>query len=171
MRFLRARVRRDERGASLILAIVFMLVAGAIGAGLTTSVSSGVLGSHVLTVARDREYAAEGGINRAIAALRAGSPASIGLIGCGPFNYDGLAVEGSTTVDIRVECTPAPEVTASPNPSVRHNVILVACEAVGNTACGGTGKSAPIIRSQINFQVSAADAVTSTYVQTWSVSK
>ena len=67
----------------------------------------------------------------------------------------------------------APEVTPSPDQfvSVRHNVILVACEQVGSEACGASKESAPIIRAQINFQVSAANAVARTYVQTWSVSK
>jgi hypothetical protein len=162
---LRNRVQRDERGASLILAIAFMLVAGAIGAGLTTSVTSGINDSSTLAVARDREYAAEGAIDYAIVTMRsAPNPESIGLTQCGPFTKTNMPLTGSKTVDIRVDCAPAPELTT--DLSARNNVILTACIDTGSS-CDPTKV---LIRAEINFQVSGTPPqVTRTYVQTWSV--
>ncbi len=174
MKFLRGRIQRDERGASLILAIAFMLVAGAIGAGVTTAVSSGVNDSSTLAVARDREYAAEGAIDYAIVQVRATSPASeIGLTPCGPFTkanvpeLGAMPLRGSQTVDLRVDCAPAPELTA--DLSARNNVILSACVDTGQPC----DPAKVLIRAQINFQVSvsppAPPKVDRTFVQTWSV--
>jgi hypothetical protein len=171
---LRGRIQRDERGASLILAIAFMLVAGAIGAGVTTAVSSGVNDSSSLAVTRDREYAAEGAIDYAIVHVRATVPASsIGLTPCGPFRKSNVSdlgsmpLRGSQTVDMRVDCAPAPELTA--DLSARNNVILSACVDTG-TRCD---PAKVLIRAQINFQVSGSTPETSkvdrTFVQTWSV--
>jgi hypothetical protein len=164
---LRNRIQRDERGASLILAIVFMLVAGAIGAGLTTTIASGVSDSASLARTRNQEYAADGGIDFAITKVRSLAPASIGLIGCGgPYSPS----PDLNATPIRVDCAPAPEVT--PGLTVRHNVIFVACvDANPSQPCDdANGKSPAIIHAQINFQVSGTPpAVTRTYVQTWSV--
>jgi hypothetical protein len=175
VKFLRGRIQRDERGASLILAIAFMLVAGAIGAGVTTAVSSGVNDSSTLAVARDREYAAEGAIDYAIVHVRATSPASeIGLTPCGPFTKSNVLELGAMPlrggaqhVDIRVDCEPAPELTA--DLSARNNVILSACVDTGQPC----DPAKVLIRAQINFQVSdsppAPPKVDRTFVQTWSV--
>jgi hypothetical protein len=152
-----------------------MLVAGAIGAGVTTSVTSGLNASGVLATARDREYAAEGAIDDAVVHVRQTNPASsIGLTSCGPFLYT-LPLQGSKKIDIRVDCSPAPEVTA--DLSARNNVIFVACiDDHSNDACDATvGSAIPapaIIRTQINYQVSGtgpASQVTRTYAQAWSV--
>jgi hypothetical protein len=172
---LRTRIRRDERGASLILAIAFMLVAGAIGAGLTTSVTSGLNDSSVLAIARNREYAAEGAIDFAIVQVRATDPASsIGLTSCGGPFFRTLPLWGSRTIDIRVDCHPAPELTA--DLSARNNVIFLACDASSGQACDAPSGSPPkvlapaIIRAEINYQVSGPPPqVTRTYVQAWSV--
>jgi hypothetical protein len=175
VKWLRGRIQRDERGASLILAIAFMLVAGAIGAGVTTAVSSGLNDSSALAVARDREYAAEGAIDYAIVHVRATTPASsIGLTRCGPFTKSNVSelgsmpLRGSQTVDIRVDCVPAPELTA--DLSARNNVILSACVDTGQQQCD---PAKVLIRAQINFQVSGSppevSKVDRTYVQTWSV--
>lgn len=169
MKALRGRIQRDERGASLILAITFMLVAGAIGAGLTTSVTSGLNDSTVLAVARDREYAAEGGIDYAIVQIRQTDPASsIGLTPCSipPRN---MPLQGRPPIDIQVDCAPAPELTAA-DLSARNNVILTACEVDPANPGQPCDPSKVLIRAEINFQVSdTTHLVTRTYVQTWSV--
>jgi hypothetical protein len=170
---LRGRIRRDERGASLVLAIAFMLVAGAIGAGVATSVSSGINDSAVLARARNRDYAAEGAINYAIVAVRDTDPASsIGLTACGPFTKANLPPLGSMpwlgaqTIDIRVDCAPAPELTY--DLSARNNVIFTACVDTG-AACTDT---TAIITAEINYQVSGTTpVVTRTFVQSWSVNR
>ena len=174
MKRLHDRVRRDERGASLVLAIAFLVVAGAIGAGLTASVTSGINDATVLALARNRDYAAEGAIDYAIVDVQQGklgadgtgpvSPlTSIGLSLCGPYSKT-LTLRGSQTIGIRVDCTPAPEITA--DLAARNNVIFVACVDTG-PPCDDT---TAIIRAEINYQVSGTPpAVTSTHVQTWSV--
>jgi len=169
MKALRGRIQRDERGASLILAIAFMLVAGAIGAGVTTSVTSGVNDSSVLAVARDREYAAEGAIDYAIAQIRQTDPASsIGLTACSVPARSGMPLLGSKTIDIQVDCAPAPELTS--DLAARNNVILTAC-AVDSAHPGQPCDPAKVlIRAEINFQVSdTTHLVTGTFVQSWSV--
>jgi hypothetical protein len=165
VRALRDRIKCDERGASLILAIAFMLVAGAIGAGLTTSVTSGINDSSVLAVARDREYAAEGAIDYAIVQIRQSDPAtSIGLVACPSQTKTNMPLLGSQTVDIRVDCAPAPELTT--DLSARNNVILTACVDTGQPC----DPAKVLIRAEINFQVSGTPPqVTRTFVQTWSV--
>ena len=71
MNRLLSRARRDERGASLILAIAFMLTVGGIGAAVVSSVTSGLAGRAVLDTVRNRQYDADAGVERAIAAVRA----------------------------------------------------------------------------------------------------
>ena len=66
-----ARARRDERGATLILVIAFMLVMGGIGAAVTSSVTTGLNGRIVLDQVRNRQYAADGGVEFAITQVRA----------------------------------------------------------------------------------------------------
>src|SRR5438034_9223266 len=61
-------VRRchGERGASLILAIAFMVVVGGISAAVLATTSSGLQARVTLDQARNREYAADAGIERSI---------------------------------------------------------------------------------------------------------
>jgi hypothetical protein len=172
---LRIRVRRDERGASLILAIAFMLVIGAITAAVLSSVASGLNQRTTLDQARNREYAADGLLDYAIAQARApvaswnpGSPASVtaflnsaSSIGCGgPYSptLGNVPPEAHlNNTDIRVECTPAPALTRSGY--LQRNAIFNACLDTGG-ACAG----ASIVRAQINFPDTGP-----TRVQSWSV--
>ena len=71
MRRLRDRARRDERGATLILAIAFLVVIGGISSAVISSVTSGFNGRTVLDQVRNRQYAADGGVEYAIAQVRA----------------------------------------------------------------------------------------------------
>jgi hypothetical protein len=169
MSWLQHRIRRDERGASLILAIVFMLVAGAIGAGLTTTVSSGLANSASLAAARNREYAADGGIETLIAQARGNSgtcPATSTIVPT-PTTPPTKPLDG---FPIRVDCDNAPTVTLSGgNPLAQTNIIFSACVATGATV----STSAPcsdanvVIRAEVNFQ--GTGAAVKTYVQSWSV--
>jgi hypothetical protein len=172
----RARVQRDERGAALILAIAFMLVIGAISSVLLSSVTSGLHARSALDHARNREYAADGLIEYAIAQARtpvatwdAGSPPSVSAFlssasrnRCGgPYapSLGNVPAEAHlNNVDIHVDCTPAPAQTRLGY--LQRNAIFRACLDTG-APCTDTSA---IVRGQVNFSDSG-----STTVQAWSV--
>lgn len=171
MNFLRERVRNDERGTALILAIAFMLIIGGISGALLSSVASGLNSRHSLDQARNREYAADGGVEQAIAEARplvaswstatyAATPQNavqtfLNSAQCGPSRTSSL-----NQVNIRVDCSPAPALPGATN--FEFNVIFSAvCTDPG---CSPT----PIVRAQVNFAVSGG-TVSRTYVQSWSV--
>jgi hypothetical protein len=176
---LRGRLRRDERGASLILAIAFMLVIGAITSAALSAVASGLHARVVLDQARNREYAADGLVEYAITQARgpvaswsAGSPATVSnfltsasSIGCGspysPTIGNVPADAHLNNVDIRVECTPAPTLTRSG--LLQRNAIFNACLDTGSSCAGES-----IVRAQVNFADTASGR---TNVQSWSVNR
>ena len=157
--------RRDERGASLVLAIVFMVVIGAIGGAVLSSLTSGLSSRVALDHARDREYAADAAIQAAVAQIRR-IPASQTYSGPGqpcPTIPNQPPLNGVT---IHTDCVGAPAVTRDLYRQL--NVIFTTCE-------GTTGPCAPakvIIRAQINFQAVGSGAslrIQRTWVQAWSV--
>jgi hypothetical protein len=150
---------RDESGASLILAIVFMLVVGGIGFAVVSSVTSSVKGRAILDVVRNRQYAADGAIETAIVQIRSAGPDGLGMAAC-----DGDGNVRHTTLDkvpIRVECNNASTLTFAG--FLQRDVVLTAC--LDNSACSVTST---IIRAQVNFE-GASTSVTRTWVQSWSV--
>jgi hypothetical protein len=167
-------MRRDERGASLILAIVFMLVIGAIGGAVLSSVTSGLNNRVALDNARNREYAADGLVEYAIAQARGpvatwNSSADVATFlasasSCGGPYRSGEAgapaLNGFTSTEntLRVDCTPAPGQTRSG--ALTRNAIFTACRDTGDVCTD----AATIVRAQINFSDSG-----STIVQAWSV--
>jgi hypothetical protein len=152
--------KRDERGASLILAIGFMVIVGAISASLFSMITSSVNDRTLLDGARNREYAADAGIEFAITQVR--SLPAPGDTPCGG-PYLRPAVDG---VAIRVECSNDFGVTRSG--FQQFDVVFTACVQSGNTACGG-GTTPVIVRAEINYQRAAGQPATRTYVQSWSV--
>jgi hypothetical protein len=169
VRRLRARIRPDERGASLVLAIAFTVVAGAIGASLLPGITSGVNGLSVLDTARNRQYAADAGIERSIARVRGLS--NPGVTSCGSTDI----YQPSTTPDpafdpahhgfpIRVDCLNVPAVTTGPGgiPVVQRDVMFTACLNTGSSCSDAND----IIRAQVNYQGSGTGTV---YVESWSV--
>ena len=177
MNRLRERRPRDERGASLVLALAFMLVIGTITAAVLSSVATGLHTRSTLDQARNREYAADGLVEYAIARARVpvaswseGSPPSVSTFlssasstGCGgPYSptLGNVPAEAHLNdIDIRVECTPAPALTRSL--FLQRNAIFNACVDTGNPCSG-----ASIVRAQVNFSDSASGP---THVQSWSV--
>jgi hypothetical protein len=177
MKRFRARLRRDERGASLILAIAFMLVLGTITGGVLSAVASGYKTRGALDEARNREYAADGLVEYAIAQARTpvaswdpGSPPSVtaflnsaAATGCGgPYSptIGNVPTEAHLNgIDIRVECTPAPALTRTGH--LQRNAIFNACVDTGS-ACAGSS----IVRAQVNYSDTALGP---TRVQSWSV--
>jgi hypothetical protein len=162
----RLRIRRDERGAALILAIAFMVVIGAIGAAVVTSVSSGVKDRVVLDQVRNRQYAADGGIEYAIAQVRNAPLPGPGLASCGdpaftPPDHYNHTLNG---IHIRIDC--ANKSTIIPiGALLQRNVIFTACVDL-NTPCTSTKT---IIRAQVNYE--GKTAITRTWVQSWSVNR
>jgi Tfp pilus assembly protein PilX len=173
--FIRARMQQDERGAALILAIAFMLVIGAVGGAVLSSVTSGLNDRVALDNARNREYAADGLIDYAIAKARApvtswnaGTPPSVtaflssaSSIGCGGPYRSGVAgapALNDVNNNLRVDCTPAPGQTRAG--ALTRNAIFTACPDTGAVCTD----AAAIVRAQINFSDSG-----STIVQAWSV--
>jgi hypothetical protein len=172
MKGFRARVQRDERGTALILAIAFMLIIGGISGALLSSVASGLNSRQALDNARNREYAADGLIEYAIAQARgpvAGWNTSADLLtflasasSCGGPYQSGVggapALNGfnNTNKKLHVDCTPAPGQTQTG--ALTRNAIFTAC--AGSTTCTD---ASTIVRAQVNFDSA------STIVQAWSV--
>jgi len=151
---------QGERGASLILAIVFMVVVGTISAAVLASTASGLQNRVVLDKARDREYAADGAIEIATTRLR---------------NNGGTCSGGDpdvtiNSVSIHTDCIASPAVIVGPGGALlsQNDIVFTACEssAVVGGACPST---AAIINAQINFQGSSAPL--KTFVQSWSVNR
>ena len=109
--------------------------------------------------------AAEAGIEEAIVSIRtaldaAAAPQVYEIPTCGwSSNLNG--------VDVRVDCTRAVNAIASTDGDViaQHNVVFVACLDTGSACDTDT----PVIRAQVNFEKKFTDAVTKTYIQSWSV--
>ena len=165
MRRLRDRARRDERGASLILAIAFLVVVGGISSAVISSVVSGFNGRTVLDRARDREYAADGGIQYAIAQVRAVPlPVGPGLARC--VNSGDHYNNTLNKVAIRIDCSYQPTLTIGGRAFLQRNVVFTACVDKGTQCTDAT----TVIRAQVNFEaVSSSPNVTRTWVQSWSV--
>src|SRR4051794_31335665 len=122
------RAQEDERGAALALAIVFMVVIGAIAMATLAMINSGLNNRLTLDQARDREYAAGAAIDYATAHVRTLNAANGGpaIQTCGlPASY---SINGK---DYHVNCDNAPTTTFSG--FLQRNVVFSACE--GASAC------------------------------------
>jgi uncharacterized protein YdeI (BOF family) len=157
-------VRRmhGERGASLILAIAFMVVIGGISAAVLATTSSGLQDRVALDQARNREYDADSAIETTIAQARQLS-GSCPAPPPRPFNLN------NANVGIHVDCSTA--LVPGPNGLLlsRGDLLFVACVAMGSgdgTTCT-PGTDPPIINAQVNFQGTAPTVTT--FVQAWSV--
>jgi Tfp pilus assembly protein PilX len=159
-------VSRDERGASLVLAIAFMLVIGALAVATLSMITSGLNNRESLDNVRDREYGADAAIQYAIANVRTKN-----AIGGGPAVEScssGLPASYSINGDnYHVDCQNALAVTFSG--FLQRNVIFVACR--GTSACNAGNE---IIRAQVNYQAvgggeHAPARVLRTWIQSWSV--
>lgn len=160
----RPRAPHDDSGASLILALAFVLMIGSISAGLIGLATSGLRNRDTLEQVRNREYAADGAIERAVSAIRLQvGPA---LTNCAladgslPYTVNGYPIR----VDWRNDCEVVR--TAKGLVVAQRNVVLSACDDIG-AACLD---AAVIIRAQVNFE-QAAGEVTGTNVQSWSVNR
>jgi hypothetical protein len=155
-----------ERGAALILAIAFMVVIGAISAAVVATTSSGVQDRVALDSARNREYAADGAVERSIASVRANHAV---CTSDPDFTY---TAPPFPNVSIHVDCAPVPNyiVASDATIAVQNDIVFTAC-LVADVVSGKCPDAKSIINAQINFQgTGTADHVT-TYVQSWSVNR
>lgn len=159
------RPRHDDTGASLILAIGFVVMVGAISAGLASLVTSSMNNRGTLEIVRNRQYAADGAIEEAVSRVR--SQSGTALTACA--SPAGTVVDTLNSIAIRVDWHNSCGVVSSPLGT------LVAQRNVTFTACLNTPQSCAevdvIIRAQVNFEQATVGPVTKTYVQTWSVNR
>jgi hypothetical protein len=153
------------------MAIAFVLMVGAISAGLVSLAASGLGNRNTLQVLRNRQYAADGAVVQAITAVR--------LLSCTPTT--GSLVDSSVNaISIRVDwvnvCgvvqggdvgSTATAAGADGTVVAQRNVVFSACVNTGSACLS----SAVIIRAVVNFQQAHGAGVTRTYVQTWSVNQ
>jgi hypothetical protein len=163
-------LRRDERGAALILAIAFMVVIGAVSGAVLSMLTSGLSSRVALDGARDREYAADAAIQTAISQVYLAANTSHQVPGqpCPVIANHALTNDGHT-VTIHTDCVGAPALTRELYRQL--NVIFTTCEQ-GKVSGGACPPSSVIIRAQVNFQATGAGAdlhVQRTWVQAWSV--
>lgn len=174
MTFFRARVKRDERGAALVLAIAFMLVIGGIASSLLPAIISGVNGRTVLDRARNREYAADGAIELAIAQVRARM--TTGNQAVQPCPLPAQPPEAFPpappldSVTIQVTCSYV--ATLASGHYQRNALFTAKCASVQPPECLTT--TDVIIRAQVNFASpsilsDSSIVVSRTYIQSWSV--
>lgn len=172
----RPRTQHQDRGATLILTIGFMLMISAIGGGLAALATTSMNSRNTLELVRNRQYAADGAIERAISWMRLQpGPATVDCAAFGSrpaITFNGIAIR----VDWNNTCPvvrPAFDPPASDGTVVaQRNVIFSACVAT-TAACSDVAvppaAAAPvIIRAQVNF-APASGPVTRTFVQSWSV--
>lgn len=155
--------RHDDSGAALLLAIGFVLMIGAISAGLASLVTSGINNQITLVALRDRQYSADGAIESAITSVRNRLTASPSDCSVG----SGSTTFTSNDVMIHVDWQNACGVARSEDGLVvaQRDVIFGACVDAGKP-CADTDI---IIRAQVNFEQDPSGAITHTYVQAWSV--
>ncbi len=160
----RPRASERDRGASLVVAIGFVMMIGSIAAGLSSVVTSSINNRASLTIVRNRQYAADAAVEAAIADVRAQLD---DRASCG--DTSGASTVTTNEIAIRVQWTSACTAvrTSDGTPVTQRNVVFSACPA-RSTACP---EAEVIVRAQVNFERTATGAVSRTYVQSWSVNR
>lgn len=145
-----------------MLALAFVVLTAAVTSALLASLTSAVNERGTLDQVRDRQYAADGAVQQAIATVRAVAAPGPGLAACGgPYTHTLNAVA------IRVDCTNVPTLTRTG--FVQRNVVFTSCVDTG-VACTA---ARTIVRAQVNYQAADAEtpAVTKTWIQSWTVTR
>ena len=93
---------RGDRGATLIIAIGFVVMIGAIAAGLSSLVVSAMGDRFILAELRDRQYAADGAIELAVAHVRSLDAAHGGTCSAPPGHIVDVLNEQSRTAILRL---------------------------------------------------------------------
>lgn len=153
--------RTRDSGAALLFAIGFVLMIGAIGGALVSVVNSSVTARSTLEAQRNREYAADGAIEQAIARVRQ-------VTTCTPTTGsldDSTLNAVSIHVDWQTVCGSVLSSDGS-TPYPQRDVIFSACL----TADAPCDNGDTIIRARVNFEP-ASGTVTKTFIQSWSVNR
>jgi hypothetical protein len=178
----RAPRSHEDRGAALILAVCFVVMVGTISGGLAALVTSSLSNRTTLETIRNREYAADGAVEYAIAQVRLASdpapadkhPPLPALTACnqpgGSVVPNGLA-SGMPVLNgfpMRVEWDDVCGAVRGADGTVvvQRNVLFSACLV---TAPVCRGSNAVIVRALVNFEQGPTGGVSATFVQTWSV--
>lgn len=151
--------QHEDVGAALLLAIGFVLMISAIGAGLASLATTSVNNRNSLELVRNRQYAADGAIEQAIAQVRELTCSSPNDSLNDSLNGVAIRVDwANACVNVHTSNDKAPLVE-------QRNVIFSAfCQNPSDESCKF---SDVIIRAQVNFQVSPVK----TYIQSWSVNR
>jgi hypothetical protein len=151
-----------DRGAALVVAIGFMVMIGAMAAGLTSMVTSGVGNRIALDEIRDRQYAADGAVEIEVAAMRSAVGAASAR--CGDARTSEHTINGVTVrVDARLSCV---AVAAGDGLPVRQYVgAFDACEDEGRPCTDAD----VVVRALVGFETDAAGSNVTTSVRGWSV--
>jgi hypothetical protein len=157
------RIRRDEQGVALVLALSFMVLIGLVTTALLSSLISAVGQRSTLDKVRNKQYAADGAVERDIARVRALTAPGAGLAPCSTGAPASYSLNG---FDIHVDCTNVPTLTRTGY--LQRNVVFTSC--VGSTTCT---TSNTIVRAQVNYEAVDAETptITKTYVQSWTVAR
>ena len=155
-----ARPRHNDSGAALLLAIGFVLMISAISAGLAAAATSSLNNRTTLGLVRNREWAADGAIQRSIAQVRPLDCAT--LTGLTQDTTNGVAIR----VDWTTDCSQGVLSSDGATTYFQRNVVFSACPDKGSSCLNAD----VIIRAQINFGLKD-QPVTRTFVQSWSVNK
>lgn len=166
----RPDTRRDtrhaphDRGAALVVAVAFVVMIGTIAAGLTAMVTSGLNTRAALQEIRDRQYAADGAVEQAIAAAR--SQIGLDALTCDDESASSATVNG---VDIHVDrlviCDAAVGTTGLP--VTQLSAVFTACTGAP-AACA---EEDVIVRALVGFELDADGTVVHVPVYSWSVER
>lgn len=151
-----------DRGASLVLVMCFVVMIGALCAGLITLATSALNNHLTLRQTRDRQYAADGAIEQAISQVR--------RLTCATTTESYLVDASLNGVAIRVDWVNTCGVVQSAlDGSIvgQRNVIFSACL----NAADQCDDAKVLARAEVNFQGPIDGSVTKTFVQSWNVNR
>jgi Tfp pilus assembly protein PilX len=153
-----ADTRRDERGATLVLALILLLVGSLLVLSLTGLATSSLLNSTNIRSQHRLEYAAEGAVTAAVQATRESLYSSST---CAPLSIAGAGAIND--VPIYVKCSAAG--IQSGQVGYGHYQIAVAFHAYGCPTC-----TTPIVTAVVLYGLNASFQVYAyTSVQSWVV--
>ena len=161
---MKLRIQRDERGASLVLAIVFMVVVGAIGGGVLASLTSGQNnGTHLVSRSQPRVRGRRRGrVVHCANARGAFSATRRSVCNRLPVHRSRIPV-----VTIHVDCFNSPVLIAGPGGTIlaQNNVTFNACLFTGSGNGDACTASSTIISASVNFQKIGAASDASQHIR------
>ena len=125
--------RRDESGATLILALIFVIVTGLVGVALASLTSTNLMAASSFQTKRGAEFTADAGIDAAIQLVRY-APATQTNFGTGPTSARACATGTlpltMNNITVWVSCyIPVPPASVATPPAGGRVVEFVACGA------------------------------------------